>query len=83
DQLVQQVLGSLSRHDQVGLGEVVANRPLEQGLAELVGYLSLNEPGVAVVFDEEYREQITWSTDDADRVADLPQVSFSRDRSAP
>nr|MDQ6947026.1 DUF3375 domain-containing protein [Actinomycetota bacterium] len=81
DQLVQRVLGSLRRRDQVGLREVIADQPLEQGLAELVGYLSLREPGFAVVFDEEHREQIAWNTDGTDRVAELPQVSFSRDRS--
>ena len=49
---------SLGPRDQVGLAEVVADDPLEQGLAELVGYLSLAEPGLAVIFDEDRREQI-------------------------
>lgn len=79
--LVRRVLGSMGRRAQVGLREVVASEPLEQGLAELVGYLSLAQPGLAVVFDEQQREQVAWSADDVDRVAELPRVSFSRNRS--
>lgn len=80
DQLAQQVLGSLRRRDQVSLREVLSDRPLEQGLAELIGYLSLREPGLTVVFDEERREHVRWSTGSTDRVADLPQVSFTREQ---
>ncbi len=81
DLLAQRVLSALGRHGQVGLSEVVADEPLHQGLAELVGYLSLNEPGISVIFDEECRERIEWSADEVERVADLPRVNFSRDRS--
>jgi hypothetical protein len=56
----------------------VADTPLDYGLAELVGYLSLGESGVAVVFDPDNREQIGWSDGELERVADLPRVSFSR-----
>ena len=83
DMLVERVFSSLGRDDQVGLREVVAGDPLEQGLAELVGYLSLQEPGLAVVFDEERHDQIRWSAGEVERAADLPAVSFSRDRSEP
>jgi hypothetical protein len=83
DMLAQWVFSSLGRDDQVGLREVVACEPLEQGLAELVGYLSLQEPGLTVVFDDERHEQIQWSTGEVERAADLPAVSFSRDRSEP
>jgi hypothetical protein len=81
DALIKRVISSLGRNDQVGLSDVVSDDPLEQGLAELVGYLSLQEPGLAVVFDEERRDQIRWSAGEVERVADLPAVSFSRDRS--
>ena len=60
EQLVRAVLDALGPRGQVGLGEVVSSRPLEQGLAELIGYLSLSEPGLDVVFDEDQREQIAW-----------------------
>jgi len=80
DDLLRRVWDALGPRDQVGLREVVAGAPLEQGLAELVGYLSLIEPGLAVVFDDQQREQIAWIADEAERVAELPRVSFSRDR---
>ena len=81
DLLAQRVLSSLGRHDQVSLNEVIIGEPLEQGLAELVGYLSLNQAGLSVIFDEERRDRIEWSDADVERVADLPRVNFSRDRS--
>jgi Protein of unknown function (DUF3375) len=80
DDLLRRVWDRLGPRTQVGLCEVLAGAPLEQGLAELVGYLSLIEPGLAVVFDEQHREQIGWSADEVERVAELPRVNFSRDR---
>jgi len=79
ERLVQRVLSSLGHRDQIALEEVVTNEPLEHGLAELVGYLSLCEPGLDVVFDEDGRAQIMWTSDDVDRVADVPRVTFIRD----
>ena len=83
DDLLRRVWDALGPRDQVGLREVVAEAPLEQGLAELVGYLSLIQPGLAIVFDDQQRERIAWSTEEVERVADLPRVSFSRDRTEP
>jgi len=80
EDLLRRVWNTLGPRDQVGLREVVVGAPLEQGLAELVGYLSLIEPGLAVVFDDQEREQIAWSAEEVERVAELPRVSFSRDR---
>jgi len=80
DDLLRRVWDTLGPRDQVGLRDVVSGAPLEQGLAELVGYLSLIEPGLAVVFDDQQREQISWSAEDIERVAELPRVSFSRQR---
>lgn len=83
DELVRTVRGSLRSRDQVGLGELVSDQPLQQGLAELIGYLSLDDPRFAVVFDETRRDRIEWRVDDdgdgaVERVADLPQVTFNR-----
>jgi hypothetical protein len=83
DMLVQRVISSLGNDDQVGLREVIAGEPLEQGLAELVGYLSLQEPGLIVIFDEDRHDQIQWSIGEVERAADLPAVSFSRDHAEP
>jgi hypothetical protein len=52
---------------------------LEQGLAELVTYLSLNDPEFDVIFDEERQDQVRWQ--DADgrvRTATMPAVAFVR-----
>jgi hypothetical protein len=81
DLLTQHVLNSLGRHDQVSLSEVISSKPLEQGLAELIGYMSLSQPGIAVIFDDDRRDHIRWNTDDVERVADLPWINFSRSRS--
>lgn len=78
EELLQRVLSGLARDDQVGLDRVLADRPLQQGLAELLGYLSLQQPGLDVVFDDDGRMQIAWASEDLDRVADLPMVSFAR-----
>jgi hypothetical protein len=80
DDLLRRVWDSLGPRDQVALRDVVASAPLEQGLAELVGYLSLIEPGLAVVFDDQQREHIAWIAEEVERVAELPRVSFTRQR---
>jgi len=76
--LVGRVWKALGRSEQVGLREVLVSTPLEQGLAELVGYLSLAEPELAVLFDDEHREQVGWTAGDVDRFAELPRTSFAR-----
>lgn len=72
------VLQTLGPRSQVSLEQVVDRQPIEHGLAELVGYLSLREPGLEIVFDDDGRAQISWKTDHERRVADLPRVTFSR-----
>jgi len=42
---------------------VIVGSPLEQGLAELVGYLSLDEPGLDVIFDDDARSRVVWAVD--------------------
>jgi hypothetical protein len=73
------VLATLGPRSHVSLEQVVDMQPIEHGLAELVGYLSLREPGLEIVFDDDGRAQIAWDTDHERRVADLPRVTFSRD----
>lgn len=77
--LARQVQLALQRRSQLDLGELVAQRPLEQGLAELVTYLSLTDPAFTVVFDEQQTEQVQWTDSDRrSRVATLPRVTFVR-----
>jgi flagellar motility protein MotE (MotC chaperone) len=70
---------ALQRRRQVRLAQLVKEQPLEQGLAELVTYLSLTDDGFHVVFDEQTREQVSWRDDDGrERVVTLPRVTFAR-----
>jgi len=80
EELARRVFTGLGPRTQVGLRDVVAAAPLEHGLAELIAYLSLDEPGLAVVFDAAQREQIGWSADDVDRLVDMPRATFTRSR---
>jgi Protein of unknown function (DUF3375) len=64
---------------QVGLTDLVADRPLERGLAELVAYLSLQDDAFRVVFDDAHPEQVSWEDPDGlSRQATLPRVTFAR-----
>lgn len=79
DALLDAVVRRLGPAGQVALDRVVSDVPLQQGLAELVGYLSLREPGLETVFDDEVRTRIALSNeDDGRRVADIPRVVFAR-----
>ena len=81
--LAQHVRRSLQQRTQVTLAELLASRPLQQGLAELVAYLSLAaEPGKAVI-DDSVQEQVTWrarhGTDSGQhKSASLPRVIFTQ-----
>ena len=70
---------SLQRQPQVGLVQVIRAQPLEQGLAELVTYLSLTDDLFQVVFDESATDEVSWQdTDGTTRVATIPGVTFRR-----
>ncbi len=77
DLLRERVAESLTGRPQVSLGEVVAEHPLEHGLAELVAYLTLGDDPQAAQVDESTREEITWSPEPGTtRSADVPRVLF-------
>jgi hypothetical protein len=79
EELARTVCDVLRDRTQVGLAPVVAEHPLSQGLAELVGYLSLTDPFFEVIFDETGREQIRWEADSGTTmIADSPAVTFAR-----
>jgi hypothetical protein len=77
--LAQHVRRSLQQRTQVTLTELLASRPLQQGLAELVAYLSLAaEPGKAVI-DDSVQEQVTWRAHSGQhKSASLPRVIFTQ-----
>jgi flagellar motility protein MotE (MotC chaperone) len=67
-----------TRH-QVSLGELLALRPLEQGLAELVAYLSLAAERSTSVIDDSERQTISWTDGQGNaRQATLPLIVFAR-----
>lgn len=82
-ELASGVRQMLQGRERIPLQEVLMARPLEQGLAELVGYLSLNDPGFDVRFDEAGKEQVSWEDDGVTRQATLPSVTYVRVVGAP
>jgi len=77
--LTRRIRQSLQREPQVGLGRLIEEHPLEQGLAELVTYLALEDPLFSVVFDDLHIDQVAWRDESGrDRVARLPRVTFAR-----
>lgn len=77
--LAAHVRRALQTRDQISLADLVADRPVEQGLAELVAYLSLAADNGKAVIDDSMTETISWA-DDAGRRrrATLPLVVFRR-----
>lgn len=77
--LAGNVRSTLRGRDQVSLRDMVEGRPVEQGLAEVVGYLALAEEDIAVVVDEEHEEQIEYvDTAGRPRTVIMPRVSYVR-----
>jgi hypothetical protein len=70
---------ALRAQPTAGLRELVEGHPLQQGLAELVTYLSLKDDGFNIVYDEDHPERISWEdADGTQRVATLPRVTYAR-----
>jgi hypothetical protein len=70
---------ALRGRPQIGLVELVQTRPIEQGLAEVVTYLSLTDSTFIVVYDDGAEEELSW-IDPAGhrRRVTLPRVTFAR-----
>ncbi len=69
----------LQAHPQISLARVLAARPLEEGLAELLTYLDLAEDDPRAVVDEARREIIEWTGDDGVvRRARVPLILYCR-----
>ncbi|HEY3609357.1 MAG TPA: DUF3375 domain-containing protein [Pseudonocardiaceae bacterium] len=79
ERLCRTIRAELTSRTQVGLADVVARNPIEQGLAELITYLSLDDDAFDIVFDESTREHVEW-LDEGDRVrrARVPRVTYAR-----
>lgn len=79
ERLAGHVRRLLQGRDQVSLGDVIDEHPLEHGLAELVAYLSLAADDRHAMIHDEHKQTIGW-TDNAGvaRQATLPLVVFVR-----
>lgn len=79
NRLAGNVRRGLQTRDQVSLVEILHEYPLEQGLAELVAYLSLAAEDRNAVIDDEHAQTIAWSDEvGTSRRATLPLVIFLR-----
>jgi len=77
--LAQHVRQSLQQRAQVTLAELLDARPLQQGLAELVAYLSLAAESGRAVIDDTVEDRVAWLARSGQRKsARLPRVIFSR-----
>lgn len=78
-QLVAQVRHALQTRQQVTLGELLGEFPLEHGLAELVAYLALASEDSKALFDEVNYDVVRWvDGGNVSRSASLPRVIFNR-----
>jgi hypothetical protein len=70
---------ALQRRDRISLNEIVDAYPLEQGLAELVAYLSIATEEPDAVIDDTAKEIISWTDHEGlTREATMPRVVFGR-----
>ncbi|SDB85192.1 Protein of unknown function [Sanguibacter gelidistatuariae] len=83
ERLAAAVRSALAHASQVSLPDVVAAQPLDQGLAELVTYLSLDDPRFTIVLDSGHTDEVRWEVGDIERVATVPRVTFVRKAGAP
>ncbi|MEJ2532951.1 MAG: DUF3375 domain-containing protein [Halioglobus sp.] len=74
---------ALQRESQVALRDLCEDRPLTQGLSELVAYLEMGRDAGGVdqfqmLFDEEQEDTISWQVEGEDRVrrVTMPRVIF-------
>ena len=77
--LAAHVRQALQVREQITLTELLNEYPLEQGLAELVAYLSLAGDDSKALFDEAHVDTVQWrDAQGVARSASLPRVIFNR-----
>jgi len=70
---------SLQDRYQITLSELVAEHPLEHGLAEIIAYLELATNSRRATIDEEEKDTLSWDTEPGvRREATLPRVIFTK-----
>jgi hypothetical protein len=79
ERLASRVRRALQTRSQISLAELVEAHPLEQGLAELVAYLSVAAADGTSVIDDAQHQTLTWTDHDGRaRHGTLPMVVFCR-----
>jgi hypothetical protein len=80
ERLAGHIRQALQTRDQVTLAALLRDHPLEQGLAELIGYFNLAaERHDKAVIDEKQPETICWTdAEGSRRQATMPTVIFTR-----
>ena len=83
ERLRSRIRQALQTRHQIALAELLESHPLEQGLAELVAWLSIATGEGYGIIDEDHTQQVSW-VDSAgrQRKATLPTVIFSTGRNA-
>ncbi len=77
--LAARIRQALQVREQVALTTLLGSHPLEQGLAELIAYLSLAAEDTKAVIDDERPEAVDWvDASGSVRRATLPTVIFCR-----
>ena len=77
--LQSRIRHALQAHDQIALTALLDQYPLEQGLAELIAYLSLAAEDKRALIDDTTTQTVAWTdTQGRDLRASLPTVIFSR-----
>ncbi len=78
ERLRAQLRRALQTRRQIALTELLAEHPLEEGLAELVAWLSMASGEGLGVIDEEREHTVEWTDDDGHRrCATVPAVIFT------
>jgi hypothetical protein len=79
ESLKSRIRQALQRRSQISLPELVADAPLEQGLAELVAYLGIAADDPASIIDDRQHQTLEWTDNEGRRrQATLPLVIFGR-----
>jgi len=84
ERLAARVRRELQTRSQVSLLDLVEAHPLEQGLAELVAYMSLAAADGASIIDDARRQTLTWTDSEGRlRQGTVPMVMFCRPTASP
>lgn len=77
--LAAAVRDTMSGRDQATLGQVLAEHPAEQGLAEVVTYLAVADGDPHAVFHPGETESVAWEAPEGPVTARVPLVIFTGD----